>query len=274
MSDLKVGLVGLGFVGSAMLKSFNLHGCNVEASYDKFKDGGIGNREDLLNCDILFSALPTMYSDQLKQYNKQPLEETLEYLRDNNFAGIFVCKSTVEPGTCEIMAQKYGVKIIHNPEFLTARTAFEDFHTQDHIVLGKTSLVSDKDVERVGDFYRRYYNAVISYGSSTESESMKIFCNCFYSVKIQFFNEIYLTCQKNGSDYKNVVDMMLKNKWINPMHTDVPGPDGKLSYGGLCFPKDTNALNDYMKRTGVPNKVLDATIQERNEMREDRDNCY
>jgi len=274
MSDLKVGLVGLGFVGSAMLKSFNLHGCNVEASYDKFKDGGIGNREDLLNCDILFSALPTMYSEQLKQYNKQPLEETLEYLRDNNFAGIFVCKSTVEPGTCEIMAQKYGVKIIHNPEFLTARTAFEDFHTQDHIVLGKTSLVSDKDVERVGDFYRRYYNAVISYGSSTESESMKIFCNCFYSVKIQFFNEIYLTCQKNGSDYKNVVDMMLKNKWINPMHTDVPGPDGKLSYGGLCFPKDTNALNDYMKRTGVPNKVLDATIQERNEMREDRDNCY
>jgi UDP-glucose 6-dehydrogenase len=66
---------------------------------------------------------------------------------------------------------------------------------------------------------------------------------------------------------------MLKNNWINPMHTTVPGPDGKMSYGGLCFPKDTNALNHYMRRNGIPNKVLNATIEERNEMREDKDNC-
>jgi UDP-glucose 6-dehydrogenase len=102
---------------------------------------------------------------------------------------------------------------------------------------------------------------------------MKIFCNSFYAVKIQFFNELYLVCQKNGANYKKVVDMMLKNGWINPMHTDVPGPDGQLSYGGLCFPKDTNALNEFMKRNDIPNRVLDATIAERNEMRNDKDNC-
>ena len=64
---------------------------------------------------------------------------------------------------------------------------------------------------------------------------------------MQFFNELYLTCQSNGSDFKKIKRMMLLNNWINPMHTDVPGPDGRLSYGGLCFPKDTNALNSYMK---------------------------
>ena len=67
--------------------------------------------------------------------------------------------------------------------------------------------------------------------------------------------------------------MMLKNNWINPMHTNVPGPDGKLSYGGLCFPKDTNALNMYMKKLNSPNKLLESTIVERNEMRNDHDNC-
>jgi UDPglucose 6-dehydrogenase len=102
---------------------------------------------------------------------------------------------------------------------------------------------------------------------------MKIFCNCFYAVKIQFFNELYVTCQKNGSNYNKVRDMMLKNNWINPMHTSVPGPDGKLSYGGLCFPKDTSALNNYMIKNKLPNKLLNATIEERNEMREDKDNC-
>jgi hypothetical protein len=65
---------------------------------------------------------------------------------------------------------------------------------------------------------------------------------------------------------------MLNNNWINPMHTVIPGPDGKISYGGLCFPKDTNALNEYMKKLGTPHNVLEACINERNSMRQDHDN--
>jgi nucleotide sugar dehydrogenase len=274
MQKSKIGIIGLGFVGSAMMQSFILNGCHIQATYDKYKNGGIGTPESLLECDVIFSALPTIYREQIQQYDKQPLEETLEYLKNNHFSGIFVCKSTIEPGTSNHLAKKYDIKIIHNPEFLTARTAFEDFHSQTHIVLGKTLLINDEDLDKLINFYRFYYNkAEISISTSEESESMKIFCNCFYSVKIQFFNELYLTCQKNGSDYNKVVEMMLKNKWIHPMHTTVPGPDGKLSYGGLCFPKDTNALNHYMERNGIPNKVLNSTIEERNEMREDKDNC-
>lgn len=108
--------------------------------------------------------------------------------------------------------------------------------------------------------------------SSTESESMKSFVNCFYSVKIQFFNELYLLCKKIGCDYDVVKNLMLKNKWINPMHTDIPGPDGKLSYGGYCFPKDTNALLNHMKRENTPSMVLEATVLERNIMRDDNVN--
>jgi nucleotide sugar dehydrogenase len=274
MQNNKIGIIGLGFVGSAMIQSFKMNGCDVHASYDKYKNGGIGSLDSLLECDILFSALPTIYKESIQEYDKQPLEETLEFLKQHNYKGIFVCKSTVEPGTSNNLAEKFNIKIIHNPEFLTARTAFEDFHNQTHIVLGSTSLIDASDLEKVILFYKKYYNkAEISLSSSEESESMKIFCNCFYAVKIQFFNELYITCQKNGSDYNKVRDMMLKNNWINPMHTNVPGPDGKLSYGGLCFPKDTNALNNYMIRNELPNKLLNATIEERNEMREDKDNC-
>ena len=75
-----------------------------------------------------------------------------------------------------------------------------------------------------------------------------------------------------GCDYNIVKNLMLKNKWINPMHTDVPGPDGKMSYGGYCFPKDTNALLYHMKRENTPHLVLQATVDERNEMRDDHVN--
>ena len=60
---------------------------------------------------------------------------------------------------------------------------------------------------------------------------------------------------------------MLKNDTINPMHTNIPGPDNNISYGGMCFPKDTNALNSFMINNNIPNNVLDAVIKERNSMR-------
>ena len=61
--------------------------------------------------------------------------------------------------------------------------------------------------------------------------------------------------------------MMLKNKWISPQHIQVPGTDGKLSYGGMCFPKDTNALYQLMLKKETPCEVLAGTILERNKMR-------
>jgi hypothetical protein len=87
------------------------------------------------------------------------------------------------------------------------------------------------------------------------------------------FNEIYLLCENMDVCYNKVKDLMLKNGWINPMHTMVPGTDGQLSYGGFCFPKDTNALKELMKRQGTLHGVLDSAIQERNLLRDDNLNC-
>ena len=124
------------------------------------------------------------------------------------------------------------------------------------------------DIQELKDFYKKICpKAEISICTTTESESMKSFVNCFYAAKIQFFNELCVLCNNMGCDYDNVKDLMLKNKWINPMHTNVPGPDGKLSYGGYCFPKDTEALLEFMKKNNSPHKVLQSVIEERNEMR-------
>ena len=279
MCDIKVSIIGLGFVGSAIYKSFNLKGFknNINLfTYDKFKDNGIGNLNDCLETDIMFLALPTVYKEDLGQYDKKPILETCLFLSNNKYKGAIVIKSTVEPETTQKLSELFtDLEFIHNPEFLTARTAFDDFHNQTHIVLGKGPNCSEENFNKVIDFYNNYYpDAEISLGTSLESESMKSFVNCFYSIKVQFFTELYLLCKKNGSNYDTIKNMMLKNNWINPMHTNIPGPDGQISYGGLCFPKDTNALNKYMLKNEIPNKVLEATIKERNEMRNDNYNSY
>ena len=275
MSNIKIGIIGLGFVGGAILKSFenkNIKNINI---YDKYKNGGIGNIKDIFKSDILFLALPTIFKEDLKQYDKQPIVETCQILNDLKFKGIIVIKSTVEPETINILSNNFEyLQFIHNPEFLTARTAYQDFHNQKHIVLGKCPRCSLNNLNIVKNFYKKYYpEADISLCSSTESETMKLFCNSFYAMKVQIFTEFNQLCEKNNTNFNKIKNMMLKNNWINEMHTNVPGPDGKISYGGLCFPKDTNALNNYMIKKKSINNVLNASIKERNEIRDDNNNC-
>ena len=45
-----------------------------------------------------------------------------------------------------------------------------------------------------------------------------------------------------GGDWAKGHTGVLLSGYINDTHTYVSGPDGKLGYGGKCFPKDVNAF--------------------------------
>lgn len=267
---MKVCIIGYGFVGNAIYNSLlkkNFKPYTNLFIYDKYKNGGIG--EINYDSNIIFLCLPTLYNNEKNDYDITSILETCDILKEKEYNGIVVLKSTLLPETTLYLSKLYSkLNIYHNPEFLTARTALEDFDNQKHIVIGTPYIEYDKNINIILDFYKNNYpEAEISVCSSTESESMKIFCNSFYSVKIQFFTELYLLCKKNNSNFEKIKELMLKNGWINKMHTDVPGPDGKISYGGMCFPKDISALNSYMIRNNTENMIINATIEERNSLR-------
>ena len=273
---MKTSIIGLGFVGTAMYDSFQQKGINV-CGYDKYKNGGVGSLAKCIETDLMFLCLPTQYSSETGEYDKSSIIDVLKELVTHKYTGLVVLKSTVEPETTVMLYNMFKdqchINLLHNPEFLTAKTALHDFHNQGHIVLGKHIDCKQELVDKLEQLYKLHYpNADISQCDSNESECMKIFVNNFYASKIQLFNEYYTLCKKSNIDYDNVKELMLKNKWINPMHTNVPGTDGKLSYGGYCFPKDTLALCNHMKRKETPCKVIEAVIKERDEMRDDNDN--
>lgn len=260
-----VGIIGLGCVGNALLDSFRRHQIETKL-YDKHKD--LLNFEAVLDCTLLFLCLPTEFDAVSQQYDKSSIYETCQKLKDHNYKGIVIIKSTLEPQTCQKLANTYQLNIVHNPEFLSAKTAVEDYHRQTHIVIGQTSTITQENLNLIEDFFYKYYPlAQFSVCTSDESESMKLFCNSFYAVKIQFFNELFVLCQNLNINYDNVKNLMIKNNWINPMHTQVPGTDGQLSYGGMCFPKDMNALNALMQHNQTPHQVIQSAIKERDLMR-------
>ena len=81
--------------------------------------------------------------------------------------------------------------------------------------------------------------------TSDESEAVKLMQNGFSAVKIAFFNEMRCLADDRGLDWTRVMDGLLAGGWINPAHTQVPGPDGKRGFGGGCLEKDLANLIDH-----------------------------
>ena len=98
IEKLKISIIGLGFVGNSIYKSFLLKGLqeNIDLfGYDKFKN--IGSFEECLQSDIIFLALPTIYKEDIGQYDKAPIYDTCTKLEEHNYKGVIIIKSTVEP---------------------------------------------------------------------------------------------------------------------------------------------------------------------------------
>ena len=264
---MNIGIVGVGYVGGAIKNFFeNLTNKTYEYNllcYDLYKK--IGKINDILESDILFICLPTPFKKG--NYDQNTIEDFLLFLSANNYNKIVVIKSTLLPKSSQKYSELYNLKIIHNPEFLSAKSYLEDFINQTYIVLGNTTKIKNNIL--LYDIYKREFpNAIIKICHSDESEAMKIFSNSFYASKIQIFNEFYLLCRELDIDYNNVKKLMVNKGWINNMHTNVPGHDRKLSYGGLCFPKDINGLVALFKHCNITHNVLEAVIHEQKKIRD------
>ena len=81
--------------------------------------------------------------------------------------------------------------------------------------------------------------------------------NTFFATKVAIMNEFKLVCDKIGANWHDALAGFVADHRIGDSHLDVPGPDGKMGYGGTCFPKDVNALIIFARSHGVElNSIL------------------
>jgi UDPglucose 6-dehydrogenase len=183
---------------------------------------------------------------------------------------VLVIKSTVPPGTTERFNAKYeNVIVCFNPEFLTERTAIDDFKNQDRIILGGPR----EGTAVLKQLYQKTYPDVpTTKTSSTIAEMIKYVTNCFLATKVSFANEIRQICDGLQIDYDKVIEYATKDKRLGLSHWAVPGHDGHHGFGGSCFPKDLNALRSLASvGLGVDTKVLDAVWAKNLEVRPEKD---
>ena len=168
-------------------------------------------------------------------------------------------KSTVTPNKLEKLLEDFpDHKICYSPEFLRAATAKEDFVNQTYMVMGGEDpdgfwqTIFQESLPKCNIFFMT---------SATEASIIKYASNCFLSLKLTFFNQIYDICQKTGADYSIVRQVLTHDKRIGNSHMMVPGPDGERGFGGACFPKDTEAFIHYCDSLAISHTLVESAIK-------------
>jgi len=242
-TNVKIGIVGCGFIGGALKQWVETYNPSVKVLV---LDPPKGFNDDLASAEILFVSIhiPTEASGH---QDLSPLKEIIKRLPDKP---VFI-RTTILPGTSEMLSKETGHRVYFMPEFLTQRTAYADFCSQPMVFTAEAELLQEI-------FIGKKFVEMTSF----EAEVAKYAHNVFGAVKVTYFNGIYDYCQKNNADYDRVLQGVLLSGYINDTHTQVPGPDGKLGYGGKCFPKDVNALTEMTK--GYPLQELLKTLKPMN----------
>jgi len=239
MKKFKVGVIGNGFVGEAI--SFAFSSVSDLYVYDVDPLKSLDDLNSLHNCDFVFICVPTpMFRDG---------SQDLSYV-DNAFEKatnkpVYILKSTVLPGTTDQLSKKYSnLKIIFSPEFLTERTSKLDMLTQSRIILGGDLKLTKKTKIL---FKKRFKTKNIIQTDSKTAELTKYMNNVFFATKVSIMNEFKLLCDKVGANWEDALKGFVSDGRIGDSHLNVPGHDGKLGYGGTCFPKDVSALLSFSK---------------------------
>lgn len=252
----KIGIVGLGFVGSAIRSSFDelwYHLVLVDADPSK---GCNGTYEELMNCDGVFVCVPSPQNSD-GSCNTDILESVLKNLK--SYDGVIISKVTAPPNVYQRLNKEYK-NLVHSPEFLTAANANHDYVNGKFAIVGGDVSAYVREAERIIEQSQPNLEK-IQRCSIGEAALAKYAINSFLATKVIFMNELHSLATQAGLDYYSVAELMALDKRIGNSHMQVPGPDGSLGFGGMCFPKDTSALLSYAESVNCQMNVLDSAVK-------------
>ena len=263
MKQSKVGIIGNGFVGEAQAFAFSPT-CDLRI-YDIDPLKRTHSKEEIDECEFIFVCVPT----PMKKDGTQDLSYIENVFETAVEGPIYIIKSTVLPGTTYNLMQKYPLlNIMFSPEFLTERTAKLDILTQSRIVLGGVSTLTSRVKEL---FEERFMNKHVIETDSKTAELIKYMNNTFFATKVSIIKEFKLLSDTIGANWEDAMYGFASDGRVGDSHLHVPGPDGKLGYGGTCFPKDVNALISFADENNVNLNTIIGGWKTNLEVRPERD---
>jgi len=243
MSEITVGVVGLGYVGIPLAvefaKKYKTIGFDTnEKKVEEYKKGIDVTREvgndavknttilfttdatKLSECNRIIVAVPTPVNED-KTPDLTPVISASEIVGKNMLKGaIVIYESTVYPGLTEeiclpILEKFSGMqggkdfKIAYSPERVNPGDKVHKFENITKIVSG----MDEETLENVSELYNSVLKNGIHKATSIKvAEAAKVIENSQRDVNIAFANEIAMMCHKLGIETNDVLDAA-STKW-------------------------------------------------------------
>lgn len=258
---MKLGIIGKGFVGSAVSDGFKdqVDQYIVDPVYN---DNTIKYLVEEHNPPVIFICVPTPEGHR-GDVDVGIVRQVLSELANLRYKGVAVIKSTITPNHLTKMKKDFDLKMVYNPEFLTEANASNDFINPNMQVLGGKW----RDCDVVEKMYVRHSNVktVPTFKVDLITASLiKYTINSWLATKVTFFNELYELFQNSNShsSWEQFTDILKCDPRIGNSHMNVPGPDGKFGFGGHCFPKDTKALLYFAESNNTEMSILGNAVKQ------------
>lgn len=251
-TNMKIAIIGHGFVGQAVEYGFTP--CEKVIIDPKYNTSI--NEETMLDVDVAFICVPTPMNDDGSidsRHIVSSLKAIENALNITSRIPIVVIKSTVTPASLDEICSASSLDIIYNPEFLTERSAKDDFVNPKFQILGGNKRLIMSILEGLYNDYSICTPAPFYHMSISEAAFVKYGINTFLATKVIFMNQLKEAASEHN--FTKIANAMAADPRVGVSHTRVPGFDGKMGFGGSCFPKDVAAFASAYPELTLVNKV-------------------
>lgn len=246
---MTVKIIGFGWVGKAMKELFP--DAEIHDPAQGYKSKKV--------CDVAFICVPTPNLPD-GALDTSIVEEAVKNAKEE----FIIIRSTVMPGTTRYLGNKYGKKIVFQPEYLgeTTNHPMTDQHSRPFMIIGGDEANRRKAIE----LYQQTYNAnvTIRQTDTITAEVIKLSENRAIAFKVAQCQELYDACEKAGVDYYEVRDAVYGDDprftlWFTFVYPDARGMNSK------CIPKDVLAWAAWSESAGYYPQITKALLAKNRE---------
>lgn len=206
-------IIGYGVVGKNLEKELESLSPDILDKY-KPEENKISNSP----YDIAFICVNTPFSKE----NPCDYSEVINAINENKDKmkedGVFVIKSTILPGTTDIIKKETGQKVIFSPEYYGGTQHNKNFDF-DFTILGGDKGDCIKVVQILQNVYDGRHRFSIT--DPKTAEIAKYMENAWIATKVSFCCQFFDIAEKEEVNYEELRELFLLDPRVNPSHTFV-----------------------------------------------------
>lgn len=209
-------IIGYGVVGKNLEKEINSLSPDILDKYNP-EDNKISESSLEEGYDLAFICVNTTFIDDETPCDYSEVINAINENKDNmKKDGVFAIKSTILPGTTELIREETRQNVIFSPEYYGSTQHNNNFEFG-FTILGGNKEDCIKAIQILQNVYDGRHRFTIT--DSRTAELAKYMENAWLATKVSFCSQFFEIAEKEGVNYEELRELFILDPRVNPSHT-------------------------------------------------------